>query len=179
VESENWRPSASPALALSESSEQINPRCRQMDRVRGPQQAVGFDDGGADNALVDLGILEGVKQPLRIRDQRGPFPRHSTTDLDPQQVRADPAVTAVLAIEGEECLSMLLGGQELRRGAGVQVIEGHLNCGLAVRGLESFACFEMICRNKFVQIRSVDWTNGFWVINLRALRDGGDYGRVP
>jgi len=28
-------------------------------------------------------------------------------------------------------------------------------------------------------IRSVDWTNGFRVINLRALRDGGDYGRVP
>jgi hypothetical protein len=33
--------------------------------------------------------------------------------------------------------------------------------------------------NPGVMIRSVDWTNGFWVINLRALRDGGDYGLVP
>jgi hypothetical protein len=44
------------------------PRCGQMDRVQGPQQPVGLDDGGGDNVLVDLDILEGVKQPLRIRD---------------------------------------------------------------------------------------------------------------
>jgi len=107
-----------------------------MDRVQGPQQPVRFDDGGADDVLVDLDILEGVKQPLRIRDQRGPSPRHAATDLDPQQVRADPAVAAVLAIEGEERLSMLLGGQELKRCAGVQVVESHYRSALALAVLQ-------------------------------------------
>jgi hypothetical protein len=49
----------------------------------------------------------------------------------------------------------------------------------AVGGLEAFTFRKFIRRNPVVQIRSVDWTNGFWVINLRTLRDGGDYGRVP
>jgi hypothetical protein len=94
-----------------------------MDRVQGLQQPVRLDDGGADNVLVDLDILEGVKQSLRVRDQRGPRPRYGTADLDPQQVRADPVVAAVLAVESEERLSLLLGGQQLKSGAGIQVIE--------------------------------------------------------
>jgi hypothetical protein len=50
---------------------------------------------------------------------------------------------------------------------------------LPVRSLELRTLFELTCCNELVQIRSVDWTNGFWVINLRTLRDGGDYGQVP
>jgi hypothetical protein len=50
---------------------------------------------------------------------------------------------------------------------------------LAVRRLEMRAWFEVICWKELARIRSVDWTNGFWVINLRTLRDGGGYGRVP
>jgi hypothetical protein len=50
---------------------------------------------------------------------------------------------------------------------------------LTVQGLEVLALLELAGGNPLVQVRSVDWTNGFWVINLRTLRDGGDYGRVP
>lgn len=36
------------------------PCCGQVDRVQGAQQPVGLDDGGADDVLVDLDILESI-----------------------------------------------------------------------------------------------------------------------
>jgi hypothetical protein len=53
------------------------------------------------------------------------------------------------------------------------------DCGDTVGGLEVLAQLELGRSTPLLQRRSVDWTNWFWVINLRALRDGGDYGRVP
>jgi hypothetical protein len=50
---------------------------------------------------------------------------------------------------------------------------------LPVRGLEMLTGLQLGRWDPMVQIRSVDWTNWFWVVNLRALRYGGDYGRVP
>jgi hypothetical protein len=43
------------------------PCCCQVDRVQGAQQPVGLDDGGADDVLVDLDVLENVKQPQRCK----------------------------------------------------------------------------------------------------------------
>src|SRR6185312_5741809 len=62
------------------------PRRRQVDRVQGPEQPVRLDHGGADNVFINLNVFEGVKQPLRIGNERRPVSRYSTADLDPQQV---------------------------------------------------------------------------------------------
>jgi hypothetical protein len=36
------------------------PCCRQVDRIQGAQQPVRLDDGGADDVVVDLDILESM-----------------------------------------------------------------------------------------------------------------------
>jgi len=100
------------SFVISDQSGELRaeqPRCRQVDRIQGAQQPIGLDDGGADHILVDLDVLERVEQPLCIRDQRGPSARHGPADFDPEQVRADPVVASVLAVEGEKRLGVLLG----------------------------------------------------------------------
>src|SRR5690348_12232943 len=42
------------------------------------------------------------------------------------------------------------------------------DCGLAVRGLEVFALFEVICRNEFVQVRVPEQVAGGGVDDLGA-----------
>jgi hypothetical protein len=51
--------------------------------------------------------------------------------------------------------------------------------GTAAGSAEGFALVQRRGLDPLVGLRSVDWTNGFGVINLRAFRDGGGYGRVP
>lgn len=51
--------------------------------------------------------------------------------------------------------------------------------GHPVRGLQWLAHVEFGRLDPLAAGWCVDWTNGLWVVNLRTLRDGGDYGRVP
>jgi hypothetical protein len=93
-------------------------------------------------------------------------------DKDRDSVRNDVEVVVVVAWDGEVPHPAVV----VRRHAAAV---GGAGGGWPVRGVEAFALLQLGGGDPLFQGRSVDCTNWFWVINLRTLRDGGDYGRVP
>jgi hypothetical protein len=56
-----------------------------VDGVKGAQEQVGFDHGGAHDFLVDLDVLEGVEQALGVGDEGAPMAGHRSGSRRPTE----------------------------------------------------------------------------------------------